>query len=176
MKEQIIFNGKHVIIPLADVQHIEKKLENHNLVDGAKSGDLKGFIIVTKHTYWNVDVNFWANNIWLGADECDEFLKQWTEYLLTTKQLNNKEMKEQIIEITKHFLPLIYESNEQRADELIDLFANKIIKVFKTAPTDEQTISLSDINKLLRRQREACAMWAENSSIYDCPLITEDEY
>lgn len=62
-----IYSGKNVIVPLADVQHIE----THN--------DL-GLIIVTKHTRWDFARDNWANNIWIGKDEADAFKRAWCRY------------------------------------------------------------------------------------------------
>ena len=62
-----IYNGTSVIIPLADVQHIE----THNP---------RGLIVVTKHTRWDKDVDFWANSIWIDGAEADAFKASWCRY------------------------------------------------------------------------------------------------
>lgn len=62
-----IYNGKGVIVPLADVQHIE--LHNKN-----------GLIIVTKHTRWDISTDTWANNIWIDKEEADAFKTAWFRY------------------------------------------------------------------------------------------------
>jgi len=62
-----IYNGKTAIIPLADVQHIE----THNPL---------GLIVVTKHTRWDKDAGFWANNIWIDAAEATAFKAAWSRY------------------------------------------------------------------------------------------------
>lgn len=62
-----IYSGKSVIVPLADVQHIE----THNTL---------GLIIVTKHTRWDKDGDFWANSIWIDAAEAVAFKRAWCTY------------------------------------------------------------------------------------------------
>jgi len=62
-----IYNGKNVIIPLADVQHVE-------------TSNPLGLVIVTKHTRWDFEKDNWANNIWIGNDEAAEFKRAWFQY------------------------------------------------------------------------------------------------
>ena len=62
-----IYSGKDVIVPLADVQHIEK----HNPL---------GLIVVTKHTRWDVESGGWANNIWIDKAEAPAFMHAWCRY------------------------------------------------------------------------------------------------
>lgn len=62
-----IYSGKSVIVPLADVQHIE----THNPL---------GLIVVTKHTRWDKDGDFWANSIWIDAAEAPAFKSAWCRY------------------------------------------------------------------------------------------------
>ena len=75
-----IFSGKTTVIPMADVQHIEKRYHNCDLVSGPKNGDLMGIMIITKHTRWDMDADTWANNIWLGKEEADSFMRCWCDY------------------------------------------------------------------------------------------------
>ncbi len=74
-----IFSGS-VVIPMADVQHIEKKFHDCDLVNGAKKGDLMGGAVITKHTRWDMEADTWANNIWLGAKDLKSFLRAWCDY------------------------------------------------------------------------------------------------
>lgn len=62
-----IYNGQGVIIPLADVQHIE----THNP---------GGLIVVTKHTSWDREGDCWANNIWIDEAEAAAFKAAWCRY------------------------------------------------------------------------------------------------
>lgn len=62
-----IYCGKGVIVPLADVQHIE----THNP---------GGLIIVTRHTRWDREVDGWANNIWIDTAEAEQFKAAWCRY------------------------------------------------------------------------------------------------
>ena len=61
-----IFSGKTTIIPMADVQHIEK----HEL----------GIKVITRHTRWDMEADTWANNIWLGEEEGKSFRQAWCHY------------------------------------------------------------------------------------------------
>lgn len=62
-----IYSGKSIVIPLADVQHIEK------------SNPL-GLIVVTKHTRWDAESGAWANNAWIDAAEAQGFMMAWCRY------------------------------------------------------------------------------------------------
>lgn len=62
-----IYDGKGIVVPLADVQHIEK----HNP---------SGLVVVTKHTRWDGEVDAWANNIWIDGAEADAFMRAWCRY------------------------------------------------------------------------------------------------
>lgn len=62
-----IYSGNGVIVPLADVQHIE--LHNE-----------RGLIVVTKHTRWDCERDVWANNIWIDKAEADAFKAAWCRY------------------------------------------------------------------------------------------------
>lgn len=62
-----IYRGKSVIVPLADVQHIE----THNKF---------GLIVVTRHTRWDRETDTWANNIWIDNAEADAFKAAWCRY------------------------------------------------------------------------------------------------
>ncbi len=62
-----VFSGKGIVIPLADVQHVEK----HNPL---------GLIVVTKHTRWDSELGNWANNAWVDKAEADAFMLAWCRY------------------------------------------------------------------------------------------------
>lgn len=64
-----IFNGS-VIVPLADVQHIERHGKN----------SIPGIMVITKHTRWDCDRDVWANAIWIGEPEATVFLSAWCRY------------------------------------------------------------------------------------------------
>ena len=80
VSESIYCDGD-VVIPMADVQHIEKRYENYNSADGKiKKGDLQGSLVITKHTRWDMEADCWANNIWLSAEQTPKFLNTWCTY------------------------------------------------------------------------------------------------
>jgi hypothetical protein len=65
-----IFAGKQVIVPLADVQHIEPWPTN----------SVPGIRVITKHTRWDRDTGDWANSIWISDPEAVEFRRAWCRY------------------------------------------------------------------------------------------------
>lgn len=75
-----IFNGETVIMPMADVQHIEKEFHSCDLVDGTKKGDLMGYTIITKHTQRDMEADTWSNPIYLGKEEGAKFIQAWCHY------------------------------------------------------------------------------------------------
>lgn len=62
-----IYSSKSIVVPLADVQHIER----HNPL---------GLIVVTKHTRWDTETGNWANNLWIDKAEADAFMRAWCRY------------------------------------------------------------------------------------------------
>ena len=72
-----IFSGPRTIIPLADVQHIER---NWYTDDERKKDNYRGIIVITKNTCWNYEHDCWDNSIYLNRDEADLFLPVWCRY------------------------------------------------------------------------------------------------
>lgn len=64
-----IFSGS-VIVPLADVQHIERQDKN----------SIPGIFVITKHTRWDWDRDGWANAIWISDPEAVDFRSAWCRY------------------------------------------------------------------------------------------------
>lgn len=62
-----IYSDKNVIVPLADVQHIE-------------TGNKLGLVVVTKHTRWDNEGGGWANSIWIDGAEAVAFKAAWCRY------------------------------------------------------------------------------------------------
>jgi len=65
-----IFNGASVIVPLADVQHIEK-WDKHTV---------PGIKVIMKHTRWDFDADIWSNDIWISEPEATAFKSAWCRY------------------------------------------------------------------------------------------------
>ena len=72
-----IFSGKTTIIPMADVQHIEKLWYTS---DEKTRDNYRGIKVITKHTRWDIEADSWVNNICLDRQEGDDFLKAWCIY------------------------------------------------------------------------------------------------
>jgi len=65
-----IFAGKSVIVPLADVQHIESWAAH----------SIPGIKVITKHTRWDSEHGDWANAIWISEPEATAFKVAWCRY------------------------------------------------------------------------------------------------
>jgi len=75
---ETIYSDGNVIIPMADVQHIEKKYYSTDMLNPpVKQGDLMGILIITCHTRWDMIADCWANNIWIGREKAEDFIRAW---------------------------------------------------------------------------------------------------
>lgn len=72
-----IFSGEKHIIPMADVSHIEKHWYRG---DEKMPENIKGYLVITKHTTWNGELDCHNNNPFLGKEEGEKFVKAWCEY------------------------------------------------------------------------------------------------
>lgn len=70
---ETVFSSGDVVIPMVDVQHIEKLSLN---------GKSNGILVITKHTSWNFENDTWENPIYIstidGKDK--KFLEAWCYY------------------------------------------------------------------------------------------------
>ena len=73
-----IFSDDEVVIPMADVQHVEKQYTKLNA--DKQERILVGSLVITKHTRWDIDSDAWANNIWLNPEQTEDFLRCWCQY------------------------------------------------------------------------------------------------
>jgi len=91
---ETIYSNGEVIIPMADVQHIEKKYYSHDMISppNIKKGDLMGILVITRHTRWDTDNDCWANNIWIGRDKAEGFIRDWCYFRYEIDGI--KELKE----------------------------------------------------------------------------------
>ena len=64
-----IYSGS-VIVPMADVQHIEK-WDKHTV---------PGIMVITSHTKWNFERDIWENAIWISEPEAVQFRRAWCTY------------------------------------------------------------------------------------------------
>lgn len=74
-----IFNGTSLIIPYADVQHVEKHVIDKPCHEPA------GFdyvMVITKHTTWNFPNDTWENAICIdeSSGEASKFIAAWCRY------------------------------------------------------------------------------------------------
>lgn len=68
---ETIYTDKNTILPMADVQHIEK-LMNMNKPNG--------IWIITKHTRWNFEMDMWENPIYISEEDARSFISAWCQY------------------------------------------------------------------------------------------------
>lgn len=66
-----IFSNADIIIPMADVQHIEKLKYN---------SAPNGIWIITKHTNWNFEKDMWDNPIYMLERDSKKFIEAWCNY------------------------------------------------------------------------------------------------
>lgn len=95
MITESIFSNVDVVIPMADVQHVEKHYYSYTLTGVHKKGDFSGIQIITKHTTWDNDRATWANPIWISQfdKEAENFLKVWCQYRRELEGLDEQEVK-----------------------------------------------------------------------------------
>ena len=61
-----IFSSDNLVIPMADIQHIEK--------------NKYGIMVITKHTKWNFEHDTWENAIFVPERIEQKFMQAWTVY------------------------------------------------------------------------------------------------
>lgn len=71
---ETIFSSKSIIIPMAQVQHIEKVM---------KADKLEGITIITDKTKWSFEFDTWENSIWISNydNQAQEFLNAFCNYI-----------------------------------------------------------------------------------------------
>ncbi len=74
---ETIYSDGDIIIPMADVQHIEKKYHSCDLLNGTKKGDLMGISVVMKSTRWDMEHDAWDNPVWIGKEKAEDFIRSW---------------------------------------------------------------------------------------------------
>lgn len=62
-----IFDNRRVLIPMADVQHIEYLKDN-------------GCWVIMKSTKYDYEVDIWNNPVWLSEEETPVFIKAYCFY------------------------------------------------------------------------------------------------
>lgn len=73
-----IFSGKSVVIPMSDVQHIEKHWYSSDLPKDDST--LRGYQVITKHTKWNFEHDTWENAIYMPLEEGKRLIAAWCTY------------------------------------------------------------------------------------------------
>ncbi len=71
MVTESIFDNGNVVIPMADVQHIQHT---------KYAGNPNGIFVITKHTKYNREVDDWENPIWISEEEKPDFMSAWCYY------------------------------------------------------------------------------------------------
>jgi hypothetical protein len=82
-KSSISIFNKDYIIPLSQVQHIEKHWWTN---DVREKDNYRGINIITNHTKWSTELDTWENSIYLSKEKADEFIEQFAAY---HEQLND---------------------------------------------------------------------------------------
>lgn len=74
MKNKIsesIFSNEKIIIPMSDVQHIEKL---------KRDGEPNGLWLITKQTNWDYEMDMWNNPIYIPQEDSQSFIDAWCFY------------------------------------------------------------------------------------------------
>lgn len=73
-----IFSGKTLIIPLAEVQHIEKYWYN---TDDKDQSEHRGINVITSKTTWNQEIDCYNNAIYIPTGKEEKlFMRDWRNY------------------------------------------------------------------------------------------------
>ena len=73
-----IFSGSNTIIPLADVSHVNKHWYPSDKVKD--NSTVKGYVVILKHTTYNVEIDDFNNSAYLTKAEGEKFLSAWCRY------------------------------------------------------------------------------------------------
>lgn len=74
-----IFSGLNYIIPLADVQHIERHWYRDD--KDRNKQNYRGLVVVTDHTTWCLESDTYANSLYIAAgEEAESFMQCWFRY------------------------------------------------------------------------------------------------
>ena len=73
-----IYTGSVCIIPLAEVQHIEK--QTRKPIHGEEGPQPNGILVITSKTKWDTETDAWANSIWIQEEDAGNFLAAWCRY------------------------------------------------------------------------------------------------
>jgi len=73
--KESIYDGKTVLVPMADVQHIEKLVRKNKPTDTELIPN--GLHAVTRNTRWNFEHDTYENAIYIPENEAADFLKAW---------------------------------------------------------------------------------------------------
>lgn len=75
---ETIWSNDELVVPMADVQHIEKKYYSQDMVNpDVKKGDLMGLLVVMKSTRWNMEQDVWDGGVWIDRFKAEDFIKDW---------------------------------------------------------------------------------------------------
>ena len=66
-----IFSNEKVIVPMADIQHIEKL---------KRDGESNGLWLITKQTNWDYEMDMWNNPIYITEEDSKGFIDAWYFY------------------------------------------------------------------------------------------------
>lgn len=75
-----IWNGKNVVIPMAEVSYVEKAYYGTKPGEGKKPGDLYGVYVFFKHSKWNNENSNLEPNKFIPEPDASTFLGDWCYY------------------------------------------------------------------------------------------------
>ena len=72
-----IYSAGGIIVPMADVQHIERV---EILLSDGETKKANGIQVITKHTSWSFGHDVWDNPIYISEKYAEGFMQAWCQY------------------------------------------------------------------------------------------------
>jgi hypothetical protein len=72
MVTESIFDNGNIIIPMADVSHIE--YQKHPTIG------TNGIMVITKHTHYDMQADAWSNSCYIPESDKQDFITAWCRY------------------------------------------------------------------------------------------------
>lgn len=73
-----IYDGLSCVVPLAEVQHIEKV--KRGPYPGETGPQPNGLHVITRMTTWSQGMDGWQNPVYVPKDESELFMAAWCRY------------------------------------------------------------------------------------------------
>ncbi len=95
-----IFSGVRCIVPMAEVQHIEKLKRGPYASRGESGPQPNGLHVITRMTKWSMERQDWDNPIYIEQEEADAFIRAWCTYRSELESETLADLRPDATEIT----------------------------------------------------------------------------